>query len=241
MSHVADSSSKSIGRPIGSARPEHHLSDEVLLSFAAGSLDAASRILVSAHIAMCDECAQRVRRGEDAGGALLDLLSPARMADDALAQVMARIDEVEQVEADSDGPLPWADPGLGFPVPEAVRQAIATSGVPACWQRVGPGIDRMEIPMDDPGHSGNVRLLRIAPNKRIPVHTHVGSELTMVLQGGYHDEYGAFGPGDVQELDGSIEHGPVSDPEGCVVLTVTEAPLHFTGVLGKFANLFARF
>ena len=52
-------------------------------------------------------------------------------------------------------------------------------------------------------HTGgdNLILLKIAPGKSMPVHSHQGAELTQILKGAYDDELGHFAPGDI--ADGS--------------------------------------
>ncbi|MFT4920749.1 MAG: putative transcriptional regulator, partial [Zhongshania aliphaticivorans] len=81
---------------------------------------------------------------------------------------------------------------------------------------------------------GDVRLLRIAAGKRMPVHSHRGSELTMILRGGYSDNVGKFNAGDVADLDASVEHQPVADSdEDCICLAGMDAPLAFRGWLAR--------
>jgi putative transcriptional regulator len=75
----------------------------------------------------------------------------------------------------------------------------------------------------------------------MPTHTHDGSELTLVLAGGFSDESGHFVRGDVAEADPSINHQPVADPgEDCLCLAVTDAPIRLTGPFGRLLNPFLR-
>ena len=77
-------------------------------------------------------------------------------------------------------------------------------------------------------------LLRIAPGKSMPLHSHQGSEITVVLKGAYRDELGRFGPGDVADLDDAIQHRPVTEPgEPCICLAATDAPLRFPGRIAR--------
>ncbi|MEJ2027621.1 MAG: ChrR family anti-sigma-E factor, partial [Limibacillus sp.] len=94
-----------------------------------------------------------------------------------------------------------------------------------------------------PQSSGvRTKLLRIRAGSAIPQHTHEGAEITMVLSGGFTDEHGHYLRGDVSVADNQIEHRPVADPgEDCLCITVTDAPLRFTGPVGRWLNMFVRF
>ena len=77
-------------------------------------------------------------------------------------------------------------------------------------------------------------LLSIAPGKSMPVHSHQGSELTLVLKGAYDDELGHFAAGDVADLDSDVEHQPVvSRGETCICLAALDAPLRFPGRIAR--------
>ena len=87
--------------------------------------------------------------------------------------------------------------------------------------------------------AGACRLLRIQPGVSVPHHTHKGNELTMILRGSYSDEMGRFSQGDVADLDDDIRHQPIVDTdEECICLIATEAPLQFTGIMGRLAQPF---
>ena len=78
--------------------------------------------------------------------------------------------------------------------------------------------------------------------RQVPQHTHEGSELTVVLDGAFHDETGHYGRGDLVIADSSLDHRPTADEEqDCLCLAVTDAPLRLTGRFGRFFNPFIRF
>ncbi len=74
----------------------------------------------------------------------------------------------------------------------------------------------------------------------IPEHAHAGSELTFVIEGGFHDITGSYGPGEVQDVDADVAHTPVADPEGCICLVAAEAPAEFKGLIGRLVQPFTR-
>jgi putative transcriptional regulator len=95
------------------------------------------------------------------------------------------------------------------------------------WRRVAPGVQRI-LAKDVRG--GDLMLLRIAPGSKLPLHSHGGNELTMILDGAYDDLLGHFGPGDVADLDSETLHQPVTSPGvPCICVAATDAPLVFSG------------
>ena len=54
------------------------------------------------------------------------------------------------------------------------------------------------------------------------------------------DELGEFGVGDFIHVNQNHHHRPVASKDGCVCIAVTDAPMHFTGVLGPVLNYFTR-
>ena len=99
------------------------------------------------------------------------------------------------------------------------------------WKKtIAPGLKQIVIDCDE----GQARLLRITAGQKMPVHSHRGSELTLILSGGYSDTLGQFNAGDVADLDGSTEHQPLADDDmDCICLAGMDAPLLFKGWLAK--------
>ena len=101
---------------------------------------------------------------------------------------------------------------------------------------MGLGVQQFDLKL---GGSGATRLLRIQPGVSVPHHTHSGNELTLILRGSYSDEIGRFQVGDVADLDDQLEHQPIVDTrEECICLIATDAPLKFSGLMGKLVQPF---
>jgi putative transcriptional regulator len=84
-----------------------------------------------------------------------------------------------------------------------------------------------------------LRLLRLAPGFTAPRHTHLGSEVTLVLQGEFSDHQGRYRRGDVCFADPSVDHRPSVGGEAvCLCLVYQEGPLRLTGPLGRWLNPF---
>ena len=81
-------------------------------------------------------------------------------------------------------------------------------------------------------------LYKIRAGRKMPQHSHEGSEVTLVLRGGFRDEGGHFRRGDIAVADEHLDHVPVADEdEECLCFAVLDAPLRLTGPIGRWANL----
>ena len=190
----------------------HHPSGETLLAHAAGSLDAAFRVVVATHLATCAACRETVLQAERVGGAVMAGLEDAPMAEGALARVMARLDEPET-----------AVPAV---VPEGLPVALAGYAV-GKWRKVVPGIAIAPVSGTARGRAG-LHLLRLEPGVRLAGHGHGGMEMTVVLDGAIEDAHGTYSAGDVAENAEDAHHAPVAVGErACVCLVALEGKLRF--------------
>jgi len=209
--------------------PQHHPSEALLLSYAAGALGEAEALAVSTHLTLCPQCRRMAAAAERVGGALLDTAAPAAMAEDGLQAVLARLDEPDARPAPME-PRAAALPFLPRPLARYAEAALSAGG----WRMAGPGVQQLRLAT---GGGAQARLLRLQPGTPLPEHTHRGSELTLVLSGSYSDELGRFARGDMAELDETVDHRPVVDQgETCVALIVTDAPLKFRGLMARLAQ-----
>jgi len=209
----------------------HHPTQEMLLSYGAGSLDEASALLVASHLSLCADCRAIVDRVEVIGGGLLEALPPAALTPGALSVVMDRLEETSPV-------LPSAprQSRASTAFPSALRHYIPNGIDRLPWKRVGRGIEQVTLVENGPVRA---RLQRVAAGITMPAHTHDGSEMTLVLQGGFLDGGVDYGPGDVATADGSVNHTPSADKvDGCLCLAVTTAPLRLTGRFTRLLNPF---
>jgi len=201
---------------------DHHPSDELLLDYAAGALSGAWSLAVATHLALCPACRRKTARMESLGGAMLENLAPVPGAQDGFAAVMARIELPEVGEP----VLPARPSASKSGLPQPLRRYAENADGELAWQRLGLGASQLLIATGDP--TATARLLRIPAGKPVPVHTHQGLELTLVLSGAFSDSTGRYGPGDFQEADENLEHKPHAAPgEDCICLAVTDAPLRF--------------
>ena len=207
----------------------HHVSDELLLSYEAGSLTEGWSLAVATHLASCDSCRAKARQAATVGGALLETMEAAPLRANSLAETLRRIDALPPAE-----PAPAAVPARGD-VPGPLRHYIGADLDALAWRKLGTKVHQILIPTAD--RQTSVRLLRIAAGLPVPEHGHRGVELTVVLRGTLVDDEKRFEVGDIEEAYDGLEHQPrASDEEECICLAVTDAPLRFKSLLMRFAQ-----
>ena len=208
---------------------KHHLTDALLMAYAAGTLPEGFGVVVATHVSLCDECRARMESFDAVGGALMEGCEGAAMSPDALAATLARIEAAPKV-----APPRCAIPGSVLPAP--VRDYVGGDLDAVKWKPVGGGVRQAVLKT---GGNVKVRLLSIPGGVEVPDHGHRGLELTLVLQGAFRDEEGRFGRGDVEVGDEALEHTPVAE-EGvdCICLAATDAPLRFKGWVPRLVQPF---
>ncbi len=190
----------------------HHHNDELLLAYARGAADEAVGLIVATHMSYCAICRLRGKKLESIGGTLLQQLEPAPLSDGALNATLARLDQITPYErprraASRDN------------TPEVLRSYIGGDLSQVRWRHMGPHLSYATL-----FRRGGVsaRLLRGTPGTDSGPHSHAGTEYTVVLQGGFTDVTGNYGPGDLQMMEHGMSHNVVADPgEDCVNLEVT--------------------
>lgn len=224
----------------------HHLTDELLMAYSAGTLPEAFNLVVATHVSLCDACRARLESFDAVGGALLEETRPAAaMSQGALADTMRRIkaeatsqcggDTMPPATRRSEAPDPAQRTGL-FPAPLAEYVGGDLDAV--TWRSVGGGVRQAILPTSA---QASARLLLIPGGVAVPDHGHHGTEITLVLKGAFQDEHDRFGPGDIEIATEETHHTPVAEVgDDCICLAVTDAPLKFRGLLPRLAQPFFR-
>lgn len=218
--------------------PKHHPGEATLLAYAAGGLGEGLSLVVASHLAFCPQCRGTIVEGEAVGGTLLEDLAPAALEGGARERMLALIDKTAPLPAPAAAPRPAADPLVPAPLAAYLGRSLAAIE----WRSLAPGLRQFEIVPHDLMGGANLRMLRIAPGKKISRHGHTGTELTLVLSGAYSDELGRFGRGDVAETDEDIVHEPLSERDAdCICLIATEGPLKFDSLIARTVQRFTGF
>jgi putative transcriptional regulator len=213
----------------------HHPGDSTLLSYASGALPHGLSLIVAAHLCACPQCRETVALGDGIGGALIEDAAPVRVSDRSLDLVLQRI-ESDQAENETQQPVENGRHGVPAPLGALLPENLSD----VRWRSIGPGIRQAKMPGHD-GQDEGVKLLKIAPGRSVPQHSHGGHEMTLIVCGSYTDEIGRFQAGDIADLDGDVRHQPVADSaEDCVCIIATDAPLNFTGLVPRLMQNFIR-
>jgi putative transcriptional regulator len=213
----------------------HHPPLELLFDFAAGATPEPLALVIATHAALCAECGARISGIEAVGGALLEIVEPVDVGDDVLQSLMMRLDEPQPAVVREQS----IDAETAAVVPEPLLPYIARGLAHLAWKSAGRMVEEARLPLTVKGFKA--ALMRFKPGAAMPVHTHRGSEFTLVLAGGYKDEGKQFLRGDFDFKDASHEHRPIVDTDGpCLCLVVLDAPLKLTGGFGRLVNPFLR-
>jgi putative transcriptional regulator len=198
----------------------HHLSDQLLMAYATGSLPEAFGLVVATHVSMCDECRAQLASFEAVGGAVLQT-EVAEMSAGALEATLARLEPREAA------PTPRKAGMLPAPLADYVGGDLAD----VKWKSLGMGVRQAILPT---AKGASARLLYIPAGQAVPDHGHSGIELTLVLQGAFRDDSDRFAAGDVEIASEAMEHTPVAEAgAACICLAATDAPLRFNGLIPR--------
>jgi putative transcriptional regulator len=195
----------------------HHLTDQLLIAYAAGTLPEAFSLVAATHVSLCDDCRARLGAFEAVGGAVLEE-GTAEMVAGVEACFARAVPEQRKPRRRGVLPGPLAD-YVGGGV-EAVK-----------WRPLGMGVRQAILPTS---RAASARLLYIPAGVAVPDHGHRGMELTLVLQGAFRDSEDRFGVGDLEVAGEELQHIPVAEPGAdCICLAATDAPLRFKDFLPR--------
>jgi putative transcriptional regulator len=207
----------------GQARPL----DALLAAYSAGALDPSLHALVASHLEMKPENRAFVAALEHLAAGEIDQIAPQPLSrrEDRLAAIFS---------LDTDPrPATRGMPGSAV-LPTPLRRYLGRDLDAIRWRTKLPGVREYRI--EDKGR-GEASLLWVRAGRLMPSHTHEGSEITLVLKGGFSDVTGHYGRGDVAIADSDLDHKPLTDAgEDCICFAVTDAPLHLTGPIGRLLD-----
>ena len=206
--------------------------DAMLLDYATGALSRPLELLVETHLAMNEKSSRSMRMLMQLGGILLEDSEPVSLSEGALKNVMAQLGELDketnELFSKTSAQTEW--------LPHPIVKYVPKPNCNQSWRRAGIGILETDINFGEAG--GNAKIYRIRPGTAVPIHSHTGAEVTLVLSGGFTDETGSYGPGDIAIQEPGSEHQPVADADGeCMVLAVNEGEIRLTGPIGRVLNL----
>ena len=205
---------------------------DLISEYSAGSLPLAQAACVSVHVSNCAHCQRLAGQLADLGAALFEELEPQSVGDTTLNAVLARLDEEPPLEyarqVESKGSTP------------AILQRLMSGDFSdLSWKSIGSALRISYLQTGDPSHE--FALYQIKAGGRIPEHTHRGSEMTLVLEGGFSDAEGSYHEGDFIFRRAGDVHAPTAlQSEDCICLAVLDAPLKFTNWKYRWMNPFLK-
>ena len=159
--------------------------------------------------------------------------SPITVGEDLLNSVLARLDETPPLRYRQDEN---AEAGA---TPAILQRLMRGDFSDLSWKKVTKALSVSYLKTGDPNYE--FALLHIKAGGRIPDHSHRGSEMTLILEGGFSDAEGVYHKGDFLFRDADHEHAPTAlQSEDCICLAVLDAPLKFTGWKYRWMNPFVR-
>lgn len=215
----------------------------LLLDYVTGALDRPLEILVETHISLNSQSAKQLRMLMQLGGVLLEECEPVSLSEGALDAVMQEISDLEDTDmhnqasatSTQDNIISFTPPSNTTStthLPRPLADYIPDLSCDKSWRRISKGLSQCRITFN--GTEAEANIYRIAPGTAIPVHSHEGTEVTLVLAGGFTDETGAFGPGDIAIQETGTTHKPVADDDGeCIVFAINEGNIRLANPIGR--------
>ena len=207
---------------------KHHPSHDLLVAYTQGELPAALAAGIAMHRELCPACQAEIAQLTEVHAEQhfeLAEADPIGLDMSAMIDAITSSDAIDVANSYQHKTLTVN--GVSYQLPAALNNVASGK-----WSGIG-GIARSRLSLDD----GDIRasLLQILPNNSVPEHTHNGFELTLILDGSFHDEMGSYVAGDFIMLNGEHHHSPVTD-EGCLCYTVLNNSMHFNKGLNKLLN-----
>ncbi|WP_372426507.1 ChrR family anti-sigma-E factor [Salinarimonas chemoclinalis] len=202
--------------------------DTLLAGYARGVLSAPLHTLVATHLAIRPESRRFVSLLETASAGEIERLAPVPLADrDARLAAIFASDE-EPIRAVARGFA--GDEVVPYPLARFLGASLADTP----WRTLLPGVKEYRVADNE---DGEATLYWIRGGRKIPSHTHEGSEYTLVLKGAFSDTNGHYRRGDIAIADRDVDHQPIADADAdCFCFAVTDAPLTLTGPIGRIVQ-----
>jgi putative transcriptional regulator len=217
---------------------KHHPKYELIQSFVNGDLPASLSAAISIHADMCPACQRHISLLTDQVAELsFEALSLTTADDNLVNESILNMDFEEMIA------------GITQSNEIDVKQVIEVKTVnfkskqynlPTALNNINLGnvaqigkLARTRLQLTE--NEIHTNLLHMEPGGSVPEHTHKGFELTLLLEGSFHDNSGVYVKGDFIMRDGNHIHQPISD-SGCLCYTVANDAMHFTQGINKLLN-----
>ena len=200
--------------------------DALFAQFAAGQLRGPAHALVAAHLELKAKNRNYVSALEDMAADDLTGIAPVALSDrDARLEAIFNAPSVKN-----------ASPTAKSLIPRALQRYANVEVADIPWKSVLPGFKEWDLGIED---GCEINMFWIKEGRKMPTHTHEGTELFLVLDGSFEDESGVYGAGDISIADENVNHRPIAGKDRpCIGFSVTDAPLRLTGSLSEKIGMF---
>ncbi|MCJ9754378.1 ChrR family anti-sigma-E factor [Neorhizobium sp. BETTINA12A] len=193
--------------------------DLLIAHYVSGSLPEPAHVLVGSHLEMHSPSAKLAGIMEEYAGDALNVTPPVPLSDAKrrLAEIFA------------SAPPPEHRPRIfgKSKLPASLRAYVGADLADIKWKTKLPGLRHHVI---EKSKEVETSFLWVRPGRALPQHGHHGLELTLVLEGEFHDHRGNFGEGDVSVADETLDHRPIAGKRGpCLCFSVLFAPIALSG------------
>ena len=166
----------------------------------------------------------------------LEGLAGEAVADMPGAAVSDRETRLENIFSQDEARQPPAPETSRGMIPPSLAALVPHQLDTIPWRSKMPGYKECALGVIE---GCEVNLLWIRAGRKMPAHTHEGSEITLVLDGAFSDTRGRYGRGDIALADEDVDHSPVAENDRpCICLAITDAPLRLTGSYRQFFSEF---
>ena len=170
-----------------------HPSTELLNQFVQGELVTGKSVVISAHMELCESCSAKANELQAlAVSSWVDpdsVLQSDQSSEADYPTMVAGIVKSPQIKSQQIEALVEVDIDIlnhSIKLPKVLAKA-ASQGLE--WKKVAGGISEAQLFLDN---ETLCEFIYMAPGCQVPVHTHQGSESTLVLDGSFEDELGNF-------------------------------------------------
>lgn len=226
-----------------SSNKQFHPDPKLIEAFVKGELSAGLSVAISAHLEMCPDCQQMASDLENSIAAKWAEESTVKSAEFGtdIDTLISSITATSQIKEEI--PAPAQDNTIAIDCESDMREVklpsvlakIASDGLE--WKRVAGGISEASVVLDD---KTQCEFLYMKPGSQVPPHKHQGSEVTLVLDGSFSDDFGDYKPSDFLLRTSKDTHQPRTE-EGCLCFAVLDSPLTFTSGLARLLNPILRY
>lgn len=170
---------------------------------------------------------------------MLEDSDPVPLAEGSFERLMDRLRGEAPPEEPDGGTQDEPDSPFD-PLPLPLRRYLPKGLRGLSWSSLAGGRIRIAELLPPVG-SLRTQLVHVRAGSSILPHTHRGMEMSLILSGGYTDEYGQFLRGDVETADDTVTHRPVADTGAdCLTLTLVAGDLRFVGPVGTLLSPFIK-